>query len=114
MNRFLSYFAFFLTVIGAIFTLLQSIYLIGLRLGLFPFTPQSPNPEFLAIKHINTVFIQDMITLLLIISAIEIALFWLLVVLGIISRRQGVVATLVLLILVGSISLFSFSAIAFK
>ncbi len=113
MNRFLSYFAFFLTVIGALFTLLQSMYLIGLRLGLFPFTPQSPNPESLAIKHSNTAFIQGMITLLLIISAIEIALFWLLVVLGIISYRQGMVATLVLVILVGFVSLFSFSTVFF-
>ena len=113
MNRFLNYCAFFLTVIGAIFTLLQSVYLIWLRLRLFPFTPQLLNPDFLDFKHINVAFIREMITLLLMIGAVEVALLWLLVVLNMISRYQGIIATLVLVILVGFVSLFAFSTVIF-
>jgi len=113
MNRFLNYFACFLTVIGAIFTLLQSVYLVVLRLSLFPFTPQFLNPRALAITHTNVVFIQDMIIFLLIISTVEISLLWLLVVLNLTSQRQGLIATLVLVIIVGAVSLFAFSSVVF-
>lgn len=110
MNQLLNYFAFLLTVIGAVLTLLQSVYLVWLRFGLFPFIPQPLAPESSSLKQMNLDFIQHMILLLLIISAIETVLLLLLVLLGIISRRQGLITTLVLVILVGFVSLFAFSA----
>ena len=110
MNQLLNYFAFLLTVVGALLTLLQSVYLVWLRFGLFPFTPQPLDPESLDLKKMNVDFIQHMISLLLIGSAVEISLFWLLVVLNIISRRRGLVATLVLVVIVGFVVLFAFTA----
>jgi len=114
MNRFLNYFIFFLTFVGAIFTLLQSVYLIWLRLGLFPFTPQLLDRDLLGFRHSNIAFIQEMITLLLMISAVEIALLWLLVALNMLSRYKGIIATLVLVIIVGIVSLFAFTAVIFE
>lgn len=110
MKRFLSYLVFLLTLIGAMLTLLQSIYLVGLRLDLFPFTSQKLDSDSLSIKRANLDFIQHMITLLMIICVIEISLFWLLVIIGTISRRQGLIATLVLVVVVGFVVLFAFSA----
>lgn len=110
MNQLLSYFAFLLTVLGALLTLLQSVYLVWLRFGLFPFTPQPLDPESLSLKKMNVDFIQHMIALLLIFTAVEISFFWLLVVLNIISRHRGLVATLVLVVIVGFVVAFAFTA----
>lgn len=110
MQRFLSYLTFLLTLIGAILTLLQSVYLVELRFGLFPFSPQSLEQNSLVFRKTNVAFIQHMITLLLIIGVIEISLLWLLVILGIMSKRQGLIATLVLIVIVGFAILFAFSA----
>ena len=110
MKRFFSYSVFLLTLIGAMLSLLQSIYLLWLRFGLFPFTSQKLDPDSLSIKKANLDFIQHMIALLMIICVIEISLFWLLVILGTLSRRQGLIATLVLVVVVGFVVLFAFSA----
>jgi len=106
MNRFLSYFIFLLTIVAALLTLLQSAYLVLLRLSLFSYS--------FDVKHATVIFIQDMIVLLLIIAVVEIALLWLLVVVNFISQRQGLIATLSLIIIVGFVSLFAFSALIFN
>jgi len=81
-----------------------------LRFGLFPFTSQPLEPENLSIQKLNVAFIQHMILPLVIFGAVETALLWLLVLLDIISRHQGLIATLVLVTLVSSVVLFAFTA----
>ncbi len=110
MKQLFGYFASVLAFIGAILTFLQSLYLVFLRFGLFPFTSQSLEPENIFIQKLNVAFIQHMILLLVIFGAVETALLWLLVLLDIISRHHGLIATLVLVTLVSSVVLFAFTA----
>lgn len=110
MKRLFSYLVLLLTFVGAILIILQSAYIVGLRLGLFPFISRSLNLESLSIRKANVAFIQNMIALLLIICVIEISLFWLLVIFSRFSKLQGLVATLILIILVGLVVLFAFIA----
>lgn len=109
MERFIIYSVSLAALIGATLILLQSIYLVWLRLNLFPFTPQKFDLDSLAVKKANLDFIQHMTELLINFTAIEISLFWLLVILGTLSRRQGLVATF-LVTSVGAIVLFALSA----
>lgn len=110
MKRFFSYFIFLITLVVTLLLLLQSTYLVLLRFSLFSFTTQSFNLESLSLQKANIAFIQHMVILLLIVCVVEISLFWLLVILNRLSQRQGLIATLVLIILVGFIVLFAFSA----
>ena len=110
MKQLFDYFASLMALIGALLTFLQSLYLVFLRFGLFPFPPRFLDPENLAIQKTNIVFIQHMSVFLVIFGVVETALLWLLVLLDIISRRQGIIATLVLVTVVGSVVLFAFTA----
>ncbi len=110
MKQFIGYFASLMALIGALLTFLQSVYLVFLRFGLFPSPPRFLDPENLDNQKMNIVFIQHMIVLLVIFGVVETALLWLLVLLDTISRCQGLIATLVLLTLVGSVVLFAFTA----
>lgn len=110
MKRLFIYSVSLAALIGAILTLLQSIYLVWLRFGLFPSTLQRFDLDSLPVKKANLNFILHMTELLIIFTVIEISLFWLLVILGTLSQRQGLVATLLLVASVGAIVLFAFSA----
>ncbi len=110
MKQLFGYFASLVALVGALLTFLQSVYLVFLRFGLFPFSPRLLDPENLSIQKMNIVFIQHMSGLLVIFGLVETALLWLLVLLDTISRRQGLIATLVLFTLVASVVLFAFTA----
>lgn len=110
MKRFFIYSVSLAALIGVILILLQSIYLVWLRFGLFPSTFQRFNLDSLSVKKANLDFIQHMTELLMTFTAIEIFLFWLLVILGTLSRRQGLIATFLLVSSVVAIVLFTLSA----
>jgi hypothetical protein len=88
--------AVILTVIAAILIILTAVQLVWLILDYL----SSPNTIY-----IPPGYVVHYILVLLIASAVEVALFWLLVFLDIISRRHGIIASLVLVILVGIVIL---------
>ncbi len=100
MSRLFKGVAVILTVIAAIFIILTAVHLVWRSLD-YSFSPKT--------IYIPTAYVvlQYYILVLLIASAVEIALFWLLVVLDIISRHHGIIASLVLVILVGIVILIS-------
>ena len=104
MKRLFSYFAFLLTLSGAVLTLLQSLYLVELRFSLLPFAPHLNSVPLILAKG-NVEFVQHVAVGFLIISINEIFLFWLLVILNVISRSQGLISTLILVMLIGFIVL---------
>jgi hypothetical protein len=101
LNRLFKGITVVLTVIGAVVIIWQEAHLIE---GFVAFT-QLNAKEFSAGKAFYggltyLVLIKET-KLLLIASVVEIALVWLLVLLSVINRRRGLIATLVLSILVG-------------
>ncbi|MEW6491219.1 MAG: hypothetical protein AB1589_01525 [Cyanobacteriota bacterium] len=100
MSRFFKGVAVILTVIAAILIILTAVHLVWQSLD------YSSSPNTIYIPPASYV-LQYYILVLLIASAVEIALFWLLVFLDIISRRHGIIASLVLVILVGIVILIS-------
>jgi len=100
MSRLFKGVAVILTVIAAILIIFTAVQLVWRSLDY----SSSPNTIYIPPAY---VVLQYFILLLLIGSAVEIALFWLLVFLDIISRRHGIIASLVLVILVGIVILIS-------
>ncbi len=109
INRLFKGFAVVLTAIGAILIIWLVVNLVQSQLRTL-----SPRLEggSLAIG-LNLAFkyaqIQQNIKLVFIASGVEIALLWLLVLLDVISRRRGLIATLVLFIFVGIVVLIVYS-----
>ena len=100
MGRLFKGIAILITVIGAIVIILMAMHLVWRSLH-YSFSPRT---IYLPPAY---VVLQYYILVLLIASAVEIALFWLLVVLDTISRHHGIIASLVLVILVGIVILIS-------
>ncbi len=100
MGRLFKGIAILITVIGAIVIILIAMHLVWRSLD-YSFSPKTIYlpPAYVVLQYYSLV--------LLIASAVEIALFWLLVVLDIISQRHGIIASLVLVILVGIVILIS-------
>jgi hypothetical protein len=117
MNLLFRRIAIVLTVIEVLVTIGLAAYLVWLRLKFF-FYKTEPRGEssgiglgFIALgEKLMVAEIQNFTRLLLIASVVEIALFWLLVLLDIISQRHGLIATLVLVTLVGIVVLIASSA----
>ncbi|MBW4633899.1 MAG: hypothetical protein KME30_18945 [Iphinoe sp. HA4291-MV1] len=90
-----------LTAIGVVVILLQEAELLKDLIASTQLS-FSENPfGFALAQNFTLIAIIKKTILLLIASAVEIALVWLLVLLNIISQRRGLIATLVLFILVG-------------
>lgn len=116
MNLLFRRVAIVLTVIEVLVTIGLAAYLVWLCLEFFFYTtkpggyPSGISLGLFALdEKLRVAEIQYFTRLLLIASVVEIALFWLLVLLDIISQRHGLIATLVLVILVGIVVLIASS-----
>ena len=101
INRLFKGLAIILTVMGGIVIIWLVVNLVWsqLRISSLPFEGNALAKGFVfasqaqeTLKNLILVFIA---------SAVEIALFWLLVILDVVSRHRGLIATLVLFIFVG-------------
>jgi hypothetical protein len=114
MNLLFRRVAIVLTVIGVLVTIGLAAYLVWLRLEFFFSMTQYRGKSsgagaglIMFAEKLMVAKIQNFTRLLLIASVVEIALFWLLVLLDIISQRHSLIATLVLVILVGIVVLIA-------
>ncbi len=95
MARLFKGIAILVTVIGAIVLILMAVVLF---MDSVYYSPLPPARRYILLFPIMNILIA---------SAVEIASLWLLVVINIISRRYGLIATLVIVILVGIAILIS-------
>lgn len=101
INRLFKGLAVVLTVMGGIVIIWLAVNLVWsqLRISSLYFEGNALAKGFVYALHAQET-LQNLI-LLFIASAVEIALFWLLVLLDVVSRYRGLIATLVLFIFVG-------------
>lgn len=101
INRLFKGLAVILTVIGGLVIIWLVVNLVQLQLRMLSPRIEGGSLGIGLTLAFQAQKIQINLILLFIASAVEIALFWLLVVIGVISRHRGLIATLVLLIFVG-------------
>lgn len=101
INRLFKGIAVVLTAIGAIVIVLQAADLIKSLISFFQLPPSRSSFGLDAASFLIYVSLAKNANLIIVASVVEIALIWLLVLLDVISRRSGLIATLVLFILVG-------------